>query len=147
MDSTGDFNFCTEFKSLKLVICFNRADRSITDGGGLISAVAVYQQMLPESTLRSVNAAGDTLYLLQGRDENNLRNLRPSNATIIYGDTTEKLFKNEDNYKLLNYISNQSLSIADCFNTFALKTNADDPNNPLGVTYGFCTEYQGYHSI
>ena len=32
MDSSGDFNFCTEFDSLKFVICYNRANRKITEG-------------------------------------------------------------------------------------------------------------------
>ena len=147
MDSTGDFNFCTEFKSLKLVVCFNRADRGITEGGGLVAAAAMYQQQLGDADLKSVNAAGDTLYVLQGREENGLRDLRNSNSTIRFEDTDEKLFKNENNYRIFRYITENSMSIADIMNTFSLKTGADDPENPLGTAYGFLTEYRGYHSI
>lgn len=33
MDASGDFNFCTEFNDMKMVICYNRANRKITEGG------------------------------------------------------------------------------------------------------------------
>ena len=77
MDSSGDFNFCTEFDSLKFVICYNRANRKITEGAGLIAVLAVYQKDTLGYNLKKANAAGDTYYVLQGRDENGLRTMRP----------------------------------------------------------------------
>ena len=58
MDATGDFNFCTEFDSMKMVICYNRADRKVTDGAGLVGIVAVYQQKSLGFDLAAANAAG-----------------------------------------------------------------------------------------
>jgi hypothetical protein len=39
----------------------------VTDGGGLISAIAIYQRDGLGYDLAKANAAGDTLYVLQGR--------------------------------------------------------------------------------
>ena len=91
MDSTGDYNFCTEFANLKLVICFNRASRKITDGGGVISELAIYQRDTLGFDLAKANANGDTLYLLQGRDENGMRGLRASDSTLLLGKTEPAL--------------------------------------------------------
>lgn len=144
MDSTGDFNFCTEFKNLKLVVCFNRASRKVTDGGGIISEVAMYQKEIIKKDLMETNENGDTLYVLQGRDENGKRKLRNSNKTLVYGSNTEKLYKNEDNEKQYEYIVNNNMSIEEIFNKFAIKTSADD--SELGFKYGFLNVYDGYHS-
>lgn len=38
------------------------------------------------------------------------------------------------------------MTTADAFNTFAVRCEATDPNNVLGVTYGYLAEYDGYHS-
>lgn len=65
-DSQGDFNFSTEYKDTVVGLGLNRAR---SDDAGLLAAVAVFQKergMTLDDTLKS----GDTLYLLQGRDEN-----------------------------------------------------------------------------
>ena len=146
MDSTGDFDFCTVYDSLKLVICFNRASRKVTDGGGLIAELAVYQKDTLGYDLQTANEAGDTLYVLQGRDENGLRTLRNDRTTLTYGSTEEKLFKNEDNEVQLQYMIDNAMSTEDIINTFAPKTAADDEGNLLGFKYGFSSEYAGYHT-
>ena len=146
MDSSGDFNFCTEFDSMKMVICFNRANRKITEGAGIVAAVAVYQQDALGYDLAAANTAGDTYYLLQGRDENGKRTLRPSRETVRLGQTEPQLFANEDNDALLAYLTANNLTTAEAFDTFAVRCEADDPANVLGVTYGFLDEYDGYHS-
>lgn len=58
MDSSGDFNFCTEFDSMTFVICYNRANRKITEGAGLIAVLAIYQRDTPGYDLKKANAAG-----------------------------------------------------------------------------------------
>lgn len=146
MDSTGDFNFCTEFDSLKLVVCFNRADRGVRDGGGLIAALAMYQRDTLGYDLAAANSAGDTLYVLQGRDENGRRAFHRSNATLLIGSGTQRLFKNDENSALLEYLSDSRLGTGDILNRFSVRTAAEDPDNPLGFEYGFLSDYAGYHS-
>ena len=147
MDSSGDFNFCTEFDSLKFVICYNRANRKITEGAGLIAVLAVYQQETLGYDLAKANAAGDTYFVLQGRDENGLRTMRPSNETIRLGEKKAQLFANKDNETLLQYAVEHGLTTADFLNTFAYATPADDPGNLLGIEYGHLETYRGYHSV
>jgi len=137
-DSTGDFNFCSEFKDTKLVVCFNRADRSVTDGGGLMSAIAMYQK-LNDVTLAKAVENKDTLYLLQGRNENGKRSFISSNKTIRLGSSEEALFKNKENYKLLYYIMSNNLSIANACNLSIKGTVIED------ITVGFLDSYAGYH--
>ncbi len=144
MDSTGDFNFCTEYKTLKLVCCFNRANRKITDGGGLIAEIAMYQKDTLEYTFEKASEAGDTLYVLQGRDENGMRAFRNSNLTLRYGAEVGKLFANDDNNTQLEYIVNNNMSVADALNTFAVKTGED--HSEFGIKYGFLDKYSGYHT-
>ena len=147
MDSSGDFNFCTEFESLRMVICYNRANRKITEGAGLVAVAAVYQREALGYDLAAANEAGDTYYLLQGRDENGLRTLRPAEETIRLGQSEPRLFANEDNDALLAYAMEKKLTTAELFNTFAIATGADEPGNPLDLSYGHLTEYRGYHSV
>ena len=148
MDSTGDYNFCTEYANLKLVINFNRASRKVTDGGGVIAELAIYQRdTLGYTDLATANAAGDTYYVLQGREENGLRGLRPSDKTMRYGKTEELLFRNEDNEAQLQYMIDNAMTTEEVINTFAVKTAADAENNVLGFKYGFVSEYAGYHNI
>ena len=142
MDSSGDFNFCTEYSSLKMVVCFNRANRKVTDGGGLVAEVAMYERDVLGYDLKSANAVGETLYLLQGRDENGIRTFRPSNATIRYGNAVEQLFANDDNYAQLEYMKQSEMSVKEIFDKFALKTAVGE----LGFAYGFLDSYSGYHS-
>ena len=147
MDSSGDFNFCTEFESMKFVICYNRANRKITEGAGLIAVLAVYQQETLGYDLKKANDAGDTYYVLQGRNENGLRTMRPSNKTIRLGEKEEKLFANADNEALLKYAVDNKLTTADFLNTFAHATAADAAGNKLGLAYGHLDIYRGYHSV
>lgn len=146
MDASGDFNFCTELDSMKMVICYNRADRKITDGAGLVGIVAVYQQESLGYDLAGANAAGDTYYLLQGRDENGKRTLRPSSETMKLGQAEPKLFANADNDTLLAYLKANNLTTAEVFDTFAVCCEAKDSRNVLGITYGYLEQYDGYHS-
>ena len=147
MDSTGDYDFCTVYESLKLVICFNRATRKVTDGGGVIGEMAIYERDTLGYDLAKANAAGDTLYVLQGREENGLRSLRNSNKTMRYGETEEKLFKNSDNEAQLQYMIDHQMTVKQALDKFAAKTAADAEGNDLGFKYGFHSNYAGYHTV
>ncbi len=144
MDSTGDFNFCTEFETLKLVVCFNRANRRVTDGGGLIAELAVYQKDTLGYDLKKANFAGDTLYVLQGRDENGKRTLRNSSKTLLLGDDEETLFKNADNEVQLQKMIDDKMTTKDILNSWSIKQTANE--NGFSFDTGFLKEYAGYHS-
>ena len=144
MDSTGDFNFCTEFSSIQLVTCFNRGTRKVTDGGGLVGETAIYERDALGYDFRKARRAGDIMFLLQGRDDNGLRSFRPSNATMRLGEDCETLFATDENRKELEYFKSKGLSVAGILNTFSLKTDAED--SPLGFPFGFLEEYNGYRS-
>ena len=145
MDSSGDYDFCTNFQSMRMVVCFNRANRKVTDGGGLIAALAIHQRDNLGLNIRKAGRKGETLYLLQGRDENNQRTLRPSNTTLRFGENEEQLFRGPENEQLLQYFKDNQLSTGEILNTFCIKTNLKD--SPLGFPYGWHTSYKGYHSI
>ena len=138
------FNFCTEFETLRFVVCFNRADRKGTDGGGLIAELAVYQEDTLKYDLEKATAAGDTLYLLQGRDENGKRSLRSSRASLLFGSSEEKLFRNVDNEKQLQKMIDEKMSTKEILNTWSVKQHAGE--NGFDFDTGFLTEYDGYHS-
>ena len=144
MDSTGDFNFCTEFETLKLVVCFNRANRKVTDGGGLIAEVAMYQKDTLGYDLQKANAEGDTLYVLQGRDENGKRTFRNSNRTLLLGSTDETLFKSAENETQLQRMIDDNMTTTDILNTWSIRQKANE--NGFDFDTGFLTEYAGYHS-
>ncbi len=146
MDSTGDFNFCTEFSSMRLVVCFNRATRKVTDGGGLIAEVAMYEKEALGYNLKKATKAGDILYILQGRDENGMRSLRPSEKTIRLGEKTPKVFDGEDNARSLEYFKEKHLTVKEILETYCIATDVSDPSNPLGFSYGFLDKYDGYKS-
>lgn len=131
MDSTGDFNFCTEFSSLRTVVCFNRANRKITDGGGLIAEVAMYEKETLGYDYAKALKAGDTLYLLQGRDENGLRTFRSSNKTLRYGSDEERLFANQDNEEQLAEMIRDGLTVKQAIDRYSSN---------------FLESYSGYHS-
>ena len=65
-DSQGDFNFCTVYKDTAVGLGLNRARK---DDAGLLAAIAVYQNR-KNITLEESIKAGDTRYVLQGRNEN-----------------------------------------------------------------------------
>ena len=146
MDSSGDFNFCTEFSSMRLVICFNRANRKVTEGGGLIAEVAMYEKEALGYNLKKATKAGDILYILQGRDENGMRSLRPSEKTIRLGEKTPKVFDGEDNARSLEYFKEKHLTVKEILETYCIATDVSDPSNPLGFSYGFLDRYDGYKS-
>lgn len=146
MDSSGDFNFCTEFSSMRLVICFNRANRKVTEGGGLIAEVAMYEKEALGYNLKKATKAGDILYILQGRDENGMRSLRPSEKTIRLGEKTPKVFDGEDNARSLEYFKEKHLTVKEILETYSIATDVSDPSNPLGFSYGFLDRYDGYKS-
>ena len=157
MDSTGDFNFCTEYKTLRIVCCLNRASRRVTDGGGLIAELAVYQNMDLGYDYAKAQDAGDIYYVLQGRDENGYRSLRDSDATVRLDEKEEEahVFRNYGegqvnlNEAQLEYMRENKMTTEEIINTFAIHTEADDENNRLGFEYGFLTEdeFSGYKSI
>ena len=80
MDSQGDFNFCTEYKDKKAVLILNRKR---SDDAALCAGIAHWQQQ-NNITLAKANATGDTLFLLQGRNENT-GTLWPDNQTLLLG--------------------------------------------------------------
>ncbi|MCQ2181345.1 MAG: hypothetical protein MJY50_04725 [Bacteroidales bacterium] len=127
MDSMGDFNFCTEFQDTKLAVCFNRGDRKITDGGSLIGETAIYERDVLGYDLRKANENGDILYLLQGRDDNGMRCLRPSNATITLGSADETLFAGQDNRDRFDRICRDSLTVREIINSFSAPSLVDYP--------------------
>ncbi len=174
MDSTGDYNFCTEFKSLEVVICFNRADRKQTDGGGVIAELAVYENDSVENgglgyDYETAKKAGDTLYVLQGRNEIGLRGFNPRRTTTIFkvSATDEYTFRQEwdepgEAYNLdqLAYIKENKMSVEQVVNDFAIKSPKDTNKHGLPFKYGFVTgkkgeglgpkfggmDFTGYHS-
>ena len=157
MDYTGDFNFCTEYKTLRLVCCFNRASRKVTDGGGLIGELAVYQNMDLGYDYKKAGEADDIYYVLQGRDENSYRSLRDSDATVRLDEKEEEahIFRNYSenqvnlNEAQLEYMRENKMTTEEIINTFAIHTKEDDEDNRLGFEYGFLTksEFSGYKSI
>ena len=146
MDSTGDYNFCTEYDNLKLVINFNRASRKVTDGGGVIAELAMYQRdFLGYDSLAEANAAGDTYYVLQGRQENGHRGLLASDYTQRLGKSSALLFREGKNFEQLAYMVENEMTTEEIINTFAVKTSEND--SVLGFKYGFVDSYDGYHNI
>lgn len=145
MDSTGDWNFCTEYANTKLVINFNRANRKVTDGGGIAAAIAIYQKDYLGYDLATANANGDTLYVLQGREENGLRGLRSSNFTMRLDKDTELLFREDNNFIMLHYMIANELTTEAAINLFTVKTAAED--SVIDVKYGCVSEYAGYKNI
>ena len=96
MDSQGDFNFCTEYKDTKEVLVVNR-QRS--DDAALTAGIAIWQKR-HGVTLDIANTAGDTLYVLQGRDENN-GTFWPEDNTLLLGKKN-KSFLSEKGLKAID---------------------------------------------
>jgi hypothetical protein len=142
MDATGDFNLATEFSNLKLVVCFNSAKKPITEGGGFISTLAIYQKEALKYTLKKANKNNDTLYVLQGRDENKKRVLINSNSSVVFNCKAYRLFADNDSYKLLNILIENSYNCKQIIDTYCIK-GYDEKYN---ITYGFLNQYDGYHS-
>ena len=146
MDSTGDFNFCTEFEDLEVVCCFNRASRKVTDGGGVIAEVAVYEADTLGYDYAKAQAAGDTLFVLQGREENGFRGFRPERKTLRLGKSSPALFRDDNNQAQLDYMIANKMTVEEAINEFARKKSASASTNKLGFKYGFLKKYSGYHT-
>lgn len=157
MDSTGDFNFCTEYETLKVVCCFNRASRKVTDGGGLIAELSVYQNRELGYDFAAAEKAGDIYYVLQGRDENGFRSLRDSDATVRLDESEEDahIFRNYGEGELnlneiqLDYMKENNMTTEEIINTLSIKTEEKSKDNKLGFEYGFLEkkDFSGYRSI
>jgi len=113
MDSMGDFNFCTSFASLKMVLCLNIANKKTTDPAFWVAATALYERDVLDYDLISANKKGETLYLLQGRNENGYRTFINGNATIKLGYETPILFLNEENETYLAQMKEHMPEIKD----------------------------------
>ena len=146
MDSSGDFNFCTEFASLKMAVCFNRAELDVTDGGALIAETALYQRDMLGYDLAKANAASDVLYLLQGRDVNGTRSLCPSNGTLLLGSKEPQLFYSSHSDEMLRYFKDNSLTTKQILEMFCIRKEAGEEGNPFPWSYGWLKEYDGYRS-
>jgi len=144
-DSAGDYEMVTMYDSLKLVMFLNVGKK--VNNAGLLYNVAFYQRDTLGYDLAKANAAGDTLYVIQGRDVNGMRSFRNSNASIDLGKTEETLYANGDAQKLMDYMIAHEMTTADIINTFTMKTAVDAAGNDTGIAYGFRTFYSGYHSL
>ncbi len=87
MDSSGDFNFCSEYADTAVGLILNR-QRS--DDIAMLSAAAIYQREHDIDVAEAV-AMGDTLFILQGRNENGGW-LLPQAESINLGKTSAILF-------------------------------------------------------
>ncbi|MCQ2069603.1 MAG: hypothetical protein MJZ68_00530 [archaeon] len=143
MDSTGDYEFCTMFSSMELVVCYNRV-LDLCDGGGLISTVALYERDVLGYGIGNTGNDHDTLYVLQGRDENGPRSLLPGNGTKKLGKDSEEVLA-PPCMEFLQYLEKEKPSVKEIFDTFWKKTSAD--GSVIGEGYGFLSEYRGYRSI
>ncbi len=142
-DSSGDFSFCTSFASMKMMIVFNRADRTVRDGGGLLAELAVYQADVLGYDLKTADDHNDILYVLQGRDENNMRTLRSSRRTLRYGESEEKLFADERNVCILQKMTEAEMTTEEILQKYSAVTEDEE----LGFAYGFLTEPCAYRSL
>lgn len=142
MDSGGDFDFCTAFSSLKLVICFNKAISSVRDGGYLIAAAALMEEEKLGYDLAAASLAGDTLYVLQGRDERGLRAFRAGKETYsIHHPGELRLFDKEENERLYQIMLTSCASVRELLDTFGAVGETD------GIRYGFLNEASRYRFI
>ena len=143
MDSTGDFNFSTEFDSLRLVQLMNRL-RKATDGGGIIQVVAM-KQAADGIDLAKANAAGDVLYTINGRDENGGYLIQEQGVVPLGKEY--RVFANDDLKKIYDWYSASDLTVGEFINKFAIVTPANAKGNELKVPFGFLEKYSGYKNI
>ncbi len=121
MDSQGDFNFCTEYKDTKAVLVVNRKR---TDDAALCAGIAAWQKAR-HIDLVEANTHGDTLFLLQGRNEN-AGIFWPSDETLLLGK--------KDNA----YLSDKALKAEDQLSQGSTVKQVLKDNTKLG------DKYQGY---
>ena len=108
MDSQGDFNFCTEFKNTKEVLVVNRKR---TDDAAICAGIAVWQKDHGVN-LSTANKTGNTLFLLQGRNENNGQFWADDN-TMLLGKKS-KAFLSDKGKKPIEQLNN-GMTIAQVF--------------------------------
>lgn len=147
MDGSDDFNYCTEFESLRLVVCINRASAGATDGSGVIAELSVYEKDSLKYNFEEARKAGDTLYVLQGINENDSAAFVNDSSTTVFGESEHRLFLNDENWKELWYMNGNNMKPAEVINTFAIRTEKGSEFNTLGFAYGFLDEFNGYHSV
>ena len=114
------------------------------DWGAIISIGLLY-------VVSSVEVLGDTAALTKvGLDR---APTEKETAGAIAGDGLIGLGKTEpsaldDGSKAqIEWMKTQGTDIGKIIETLCIKTNADDPDNVIGVKYGFRNYYGGYHSL
>jgi hypothetical protein len=142
-DSAGDFEMMTMYDSLKLSMVSN-AGKSITSFN--LANIARYQRDVLGWDLADANAAGETLFVLQGRNLNGTRSFIAGDGLIGLGKT-EPSALDDGSKAQIEWMKSQGTDIGKIIETLCIKTNADDPDNVIGVKYGFRNYYGGYHSL
>ncbi len=130
MDSAGDFFFCTEFASMKLALIFNRACFREGDPAVLLAQTALVQRKRRMTPLKAAES-GDTLYLLQGRNENGPRSLRPGAASRQIG-RRPRLFSAAESLRSLRAMKRSRALTAELIEA--------------RLPEAFKAEFAGYHS-
>lgn len=144
-DSAGDFEMMSMYQSLKLVMVSN-AGKSVTSFH--LGNVALYQKEVLGWNLAEANAAGETLYVLQGRDLNGTRSFIAGDELIGLGKTSGTATPDDAKTALeLEWMKTQGTDIGACIDVLCIKTSADAANNPIGIQYGYRNYYGGYHSL
>lgn len=91
-----------------------------------------------------IRAAVDTLG--KGHDPNGTRPFIADDGLISLGKTEVKAL--DDGSKAqIEWLKTQGPDIGSIIETLCIKTNADDPDNVIGIKCGFRNHYGGYHSM
>lgn len=101
-DSQGDFNFVTEYSDTAVCLILNRLR---TDDLGILAACAVYQEKQGIDFAKA-QASGDTLYVLQGRDENAGVYWKSDETVSLGKDASSKACLSEKAEGWLNLLEN-----------------------------------------
>lgn len=150
IDSNGDYNFCTAFASLRLGVVINRADRSARDGGALLAALALLQHKRGLN-YRRAKRDGETLFLLQGRNDNT-RTFRRSAKTVRLGTMRARLFDGPENVALYRLMRREHRPTAELLDNLSLRHAAGealfpDSDASLPFATGFRDTCRGYHAV
>lgn len=145
-DSAGDFEMLTMYKNTKLSLISN-AGKSLTSFN--LGQVALYQKEVLGWDLAEANAAGETLFVLQGRDLNGTRSFIAGDELIKLGKTSGTATADDAQSAIqLEWMKTQGTDIGAIINTTCIKTSAGAANNVLGdVKYGFRNYYGGYKCL
>lgn len=157
MDSGGDFSFCTAFASMRVCVCFRRLLYSCVNGGGLINFAGCHQRETLQMTYEQARESGDTLYVVQGRNEFD-RCLIPENKSwwnvilerdlhcIEDGDTIMEQIKT--NTAMRDIARDRRMTTEEILRCFSVMTGPNDEDNLIpGHAYGFLSFFRGYHNI